>query len=144
MTNLAQNGVVAFLCENSALRIAQAVKEERPDLFDRLAMVRVPCAGKVDDLYLMRALENGACGVLIMGCHRESCRFLTGNIRAEKRTGRVAQILKELELDPGRVQMVHLAEGQKGRFVEAVENFYARLDPAGVQPASEGEGVEER
>jgi F420-non-reducing hydrogenase iron-sulfur subunit len=53
-------------------------------------IIRVPCTGKVDALYLLKALESGVDGVYVAGCMEGDCHFLKGNIRARKRVGYVS------------------------------------------------------
>ena len=65
-------------------------------------IIRVPCTGKVDALYLLKALEDGVDGVYVAGCEEGDCHFLKGNIRAKKRVGYVKSILKDLGINPWR------------------------------------------
>ena len=47
--------------------------------------VRVPCSGRVSPELVMRAFDQGADGVLVLGCHIGECHYDTGNHRAAKR-----------------------------------------------------------
>ncbi len=60
---------------------------------DNVRIVAIPCTGKMDVKFLLTALENGADGVMGVGCLEGECHYLTGNLRARKRVERVKEIL---------------------------------------------------
>ena len=115
--------VVAFCCENSAYQAAERLAAGGGCLPDGLHTVRVPCAGKVDELYVLRALEEGADGVLIVGCHTDSCRFLRGNIRARARLERVKKLLEEIGYPPECTAYASVAPHMSSSFRELVLEF---------------------
>ena len=59
----------------------------RMDYPTNVKIMRIPCTGKVDALYLLKALEDGVDGVYVAGCEVGDCHFLVGNLRARKRVG---------------------------------------------------------
>jgi len=138
--------LVVFLCENSAGLALEDVDCEFGEFLNKMQMIRVPCAGKIDELYMLRALENGADGVLILACHKENCNYLKGNIRAEKRTERIKEMLEEIDYSPLRVGCENLAPNQNKNLVEIIKQFtqgLKSLDPnPGVnQPGSDRKAV---
>jgi coenzyme F420-reducing hydrogenase delta subunit len=69
-------------------------------------LISLPCSGKADVLYILKAFETGADGVVVATCKRGECRYLEGNLRASKRTAAVESILEEIGLGRGRVLVV--------------------------------------
>jgi coenzyme F420-reducing hydrogenase delta subunit/Pyruvate/2-oxoacid:ferredoxin oxidoreductase delta subunit/thioredoxin reductase len=102
-------GVVAFACENSAWPAATAAGRARLACGTEVRLVRVPCAGRVDMRQVLGALEGGAARVVVLGCHPESCRYLTGSTRAARRLERMRALLKQAGFDPGRLAFGGLA-----------------------------------
>ena len=98
---------------------------------DNVRIVRVPCTGKVDVKFLLDAFENGADGVMVAGCLEGDCHFLTGNLRARKRVERTKEILKDIGIEPERVEMYNLSSGQGPRFAEIVTEFTERISGLG-------------
>jgi coenzyme F420-reducing hydrogenase delta subunit len=91
-----QNGsrkIAALCCENSALQAVEAAKDGLEELVE---IVRLPCSGKAEIGLVLQLLERWHRGVLILGCPRDSCKFLSGNRRAEKRALRIRGILREI------------------------------------------------
>jgi len=82
--------------------------------------VRVPCAGKVDPKLVLAALEKGAQRVLVLGCHPQSCRYLDGSSRAERRVRRLGAMLEKAGFDRRRVQFHGIASVEAKRFAEVV------------------------
>ena len=58
-------------------------------------IIRVPCTGRVDDVHLLKAFEQGVDGIYVAGCLEGECHFLRGNLRAKKRVGHVKRILAQ-------------------------------------------------
>ena len=86
----------------------------------KVSIVPVPCAGRVDPVHLLRALQAGAEKVLILGCHEQACKYIHGISRARARLERLRGQLVQLGLDPDCVQIGTLMATDAGRFVDFV------------------------
>ena len=69
--------IVAFCCDKSGYVAADMAGKLGMSLPESVEVIRVPCAGRIDALHLLQALENGTDGVLIFACHEENCQSLT-------------------------------------------------------------------
>ncbi len=105
-------------------------------------IIRVPCTGKVDVLYLLKALESGVDGVYVAGCMEGDCHFLKGNIRARKRVEYVKKLLVDLGINPERVAMYNLSAAQGPRFVEIAKEMTEKIAALGPSPIKTGRGSE--
>jgi len=114
----------------------------RLDYPPNVKIIRIPCTGKVDALYLLKALEDGVDGVYVAGCEEGDCHFLKGNIRAKKRVGYVKGILKDIGINPGRVEMYNLSAADGPRFVDIAREFTKRIKALGPSPIRTGKGSE--
>jgi coenzyme F420-reducing hydrogenase delta subunit/Pyruvate/2-oxoacid:ferredoxin oxidoreductase delta subunit len=110
--------LVAFCCENSAFDSARLASLIGLPLPNGLELVRVPCAGRVDVHYLLKALETGADGVMIIGCHHESCKSITGSSLAKKRIEMIRNALGDLGLEKERLFFEGCAPGMGWEFSE--------------------------
>jgi coenzyme F420-reducing hydrogenase delta subunit len=97
------------------------------DFVADLKLVPVPCSGKVDTLYLTKAFETGADGAAIVTCDAGECRYLEGNLRARKRAGAVEALLGEIGLGKGRVEVIHMSQGDMAGIVRQVRAFHSRV-----------------
>ncbi|RPJ64642.1 MAG: hydrogenase iron-sulfur subunit, partial [Alphaproteobacteria bacterium] len=70
--------------------------------------VSLPCSGKVNLLYLLKAIETGSDAVMLATCKFGECKFLQGNIRAEKRVEAVDEILYEAGLGRNHIRFLQL------------------------------------
>jgi coenzyme F420-reducing hydrogenase delta subunit len=105
-------------------------------------LIRVPCTGRVDDVHLLKAFEQGMDGVYVAGCLEGECHFLRGNLRAKKRVGHVKRILVALGINPERIQMYNLSAAMGGRFVEIAQEMTERVRALGPSPVKTGTGKE--
>jgi coenzyme F420-reducing hydrogenase delta subunit len=78
-----------------------------------LKTISLPCSGKVNLLYLLKAIETGAEGVMLVTCNTGECKYLQGNIRAKKRIEAVDDLLDETGYGRGCIKCVHLQDEHK-------------------------------
>jgi coenzyme F420-reducing hydrogenase delta subunit len=117
--------LVAFCCENSAFEAARLSALKGPALPEGLELVKVPCAGSVDLDYLLMAFDAGADGVMILGCHHESCKSVKGNTR---------EALGEVGLEKERVLFGSVAPGMSSEFVNIAEKMAQIVRDLGESP----------
>ncbi|MEJ2700945.1 MAG: hydrogenase iron-sulfur subunit [Sedimentisphaerales bacterium] len=114
-----------FYCANSV------GPEELVHFHDRLQgdsfkEVRLPCSGKVNIPYLVKAFEAGADGVVIVTCKQDECRRIEGNMRAQKRAQAVDSLLEEVGLGSGRIAVIQMTDGVD-QIIEDIEGFCAKV-----------------
>ena len=74
-------------------------------------------------MFILRAFQRGADGVIMCGCHPGDCHYTTGNYYARRRMTLLFSMLDYLGIEKGRtrVEWVSAAEGQK--FAETMNSF---------------------
>ena len=94
-------------------------------------IIRVPCSCRVNPLFILRAFQRGADGVIVCGCHPGDCHYTTGNYYARRRMTLLFSMLDYLGIEKGRtrVEWVSAAEGQK--FAETMNSFVATIRSLG-------------
>jgi coenzyme F420-reducing hydrogenase delta subunit len=90
---------------------------------DQVKMVSLPCSGKVNLLYLLKAFEKGADGVLLVTCEHSACKFLEGNLRAGKRAAAVDGLLKEIGLRENRMRVIQKNEPDVRQITAAMDQL---------------------
>ena len=125
--------LIAFLCNWCSYAGADLAGISRFQYPPNIRVIRVPCSGRVDPLFILKSLQHGADGVLVSGCHPGDCHYLTGNYYARRKFIVLKRLLDYVGLEEDRVQFswVSAAEGEKfSRVVaDAVEKIKA-LGPA--------------
>ncbi len=94
---------------------------------EEIKVIPLPCSGKIDILYLTKAFETGADGVVVVTCKEGDCRYLEGNLRAQRRVEAVDALLEEIGLGRGRMVMIRMGEGGVEQVKREVEDFRNRI-----------------
>lgn len=122
--------IIAFLCSWCSYTGADTAGIARIKSPANIRAVRVPCSGRVSPELIMRAFDQGADGVLILGCHIGECHYDTGNHRAAKRLPILKSLMTFAGLELGRIRLdwVSASEGERfskiaGEFTEAVRSL---------------------
>jgi F420-non-reducing hydrogenase iron-sulfur subunit len=121
--------IVAFCCENSALKAAESLSD--PEALAAVELVRLPCTGKSETGLLLACLERGHPGVLVLGCPADNCKFLVGSTRANKRVQTTRRLLKEAGLSEERVRMEFVSSVDGHRLARIVRDMQERLGVGG-------------
>ena len=117
--------IVAFCCENSALKAAEALSD--PAVLEAVELVRLPCTGKAEVGLVLKCLEEGHPGVLVLGCPVDNCKFLIGSTRARKRLEYARGLLKEAGLAEERVRMDFVSSVDSHRLARIVGDMREQL-----------------
>jgi coenzyme F420-reducing hydrogenase delta subunit len=94
---------------------------------DTIKTISLPCSGKVDVPYLIKAFETGADGVAIVTCPKNECRHFEGNLRANKRAEAVESLLEEIGLPAGRMAVFECGQQSVGQVIGEIKQFIDRV-----------------
>ncbi len=97
--------IVAFLCNWCSYAGADLAGTSRVNYPSNIQIIRVMCSGRVNPLYVMNALQQGADGVLVSGCHPGDCHYMEGNYYARRRLGMLKDLMEFVGVDPKRFHM---------------------------------------
>ncbi len=101
---------------------------------ENVRLTRVPCTGKLEVATMLKAFEDGADGVYVVGCPTDGCHNVEGSQRAAKRVAAVREALQELDVEPERAKMYHLPRGLHPEFVDAAREMNQRIEKIGPSP----------
>ncbi len=125
--------IVSFCCHYCSYGAADLAGTSKMSYPINVEIIRVPCSGRVDPLHVLRAFEEGADGVMVTGCLKDQCHFVSGNIYAEKRMQKLAKELEAIGLG-GRLVFELMSAGMASKWVETASSFYDRILKLGPNP----------
>ena len=106
--------IVGFLCNWCSYRAADLAGTSRFGYPATLRDIRIMCTGRLDPTFVIKALREGADGVLVMGCHPGQCHYEAGNYKAMRRMGLLRRTLAQFGVHPDRVRLGR-SWGYRGR-----------------------------
>ena len=124
--------IIGFLCNWCSYRAADLAGTSRFGYPATLRDIRIMCTGRLDPTFVIKALRDGADGVLVMGCHPGQCHYQEGNYKAMRRMALLRRTLVQLGVHPDRVQLGWASAAQGTLFTEKVAQMtetIARLGP---------------
>ena len=126
--------IIAFCCSNCASSAAQISHAMDKTLPENVKIVQVPCTGRVEVLHLLKPFEEGADGVYVGGCQEDSCQYIKGILKAEKRVEKAREILVDLDIEPERIDVFSLSAARGQEFVEIACEMVDRIKAMGPLP----------
>ena len=131
--------IVAFLCNWCGYAGADLAGVSRFQYPPSIKIIRVMCSGRVDPVFILKAFENGADGVLVCGCHINDCHYISGNLQAEKRVGKTKELMNAVGLNPDRLQLEWVSASEGSKFAKVVNDFTELLKQLGPIEVKNGE-----
>jgi len=113
--------IVAFLCNWCSYAGADLAGISRLQYPPNVRIIRVPCSGRLDPFYIIKALQRGADGVLVSGCHPGDCHYISGNLVARRKFALCKELLQYAGIEPERVQFTWVSASEGGRFASVIE-----------------------
>ena len=126
--------VVALCCHYCAYSAADLAGSMRLEYSPNVRIIRILCTGKIDTLHILRAFEDGADAVYVAGCEEGSCHFLEGNLRAKKKVVQAKKLLKEVGIEPERLEMFNISASNSVLFARAADEMTERARQLGPNP----------
>ena len=123
--------IVAFVCNWCTYAGADLAGTSRLLYAPNVRIIKLPCTGRIDAHFVLKAFEGGADAVLISGCHPGDCHYTSGNYHARRRWAVFHKLLDFTGIDPGRLHFswVSAAEGRK--FAALIDDITAQVRAAG-------------
>ena len=123
--------IVAFCCNWCSYAGADLAGSGRLSYPADIKIIRVPCSCRVNPMFILRAFERGADGVILCGCHPGDCHYTSGNYYARRRMTMLFSMLDYLgiERERTRVEWVSAAEGAK--FAKTMNEFAETITKLG-------------
>ncbi len=99
------SGIRIYFCRNMAGSTQAQTSLAKLGSMADVHLQSVPCSGKIDPRYVLKAFESGASAVCVLACCQGHCKRMEGNLRALRRVGAVRELLAEAGLDADSVQV---------------------------------------
>jgi F420-non-reducing hydrogenase iron-sulfur subunit len=115
--------IVAFICNWCTYTGADLAGTSRMKYPPYVRVIKIPCTGRFDPLFMIKAFERGADGVLVSGCHPGDCHYTAGNYNARRKYTVFKSLLETLGIDMDRVWFSWISASEGGKWVETIRKF---------------------
>ncbi len=131
MTKKSKAKITLFHCINAYTEEPSVIS---PDY--ELNIVKMPCSGMTTEVFILKAFESGADAVVILVCPVNTCRYMEGNLRAEKRVTWTKKILDEIGVGGKRLSLHNVKSGDSDTVNQIIEETLSVITELGPNPAA--------
>jgi len=110
--------IAAFLCNWCSYAGADLAGVSRIQYPPNVRVIRVPCSGRINPLFIVKALQSGMDGVLVSGCHPGDCHYISGNLYARRKFALMKNLLDYVGIEPDRVHFSWVSAAEGIRFAQ--------------------------
>ena len=126
--------ILVFTCNWCSYAGADLAGTSRLQHPPNARLVRTMCSGRIDPVFVLEALRDGADGVIITGCHPGDCHYVKGYFRAEKRFNFLKMALKQLGVEEDRVRLAWVSAGEGEKFSLLIKDMTDKVRELGPNP----------
>ena len=119
--------ITAFVCNWCTYTGADLAGTSRLQMSSNVRVIRLPCTGRIDPLFIIRAFERGADGVIVSGCHPNDCHYNAGNFHARRRFAIFREIASFMGIDPKRITFSWVSASEGGKWRDVVNDTTERV-----------------
>ena len=123
--------IIAFCCNWCSYAAADLAGSSRLQYPPNVRIIRVMCSGMVHPEFILEALNKGADGVMIMGCHLGECHYLDGNHITMARLDMIVELLEDFGFESERLSVTWLSSTEPDKFVKAITEMTERVKELG-------------
>lgn len=115
--------IIVFACNWCSYAGADTAGVARIQHQPHFRIIRVMCSGRIHPVFVLRAFEKGADGVLVTGCHPGDCHYAFGNEQAIKQFEKTREVVRMLGLGEARLRLEWISSAEGQRFASVVDEF---------------------
>ena len=130
--------IVGFLCNWCSYTGADLAGTSRIHYAPNVRIIRVMCSARIDPTFVLKALHDGADGVLICGCHPGDCHYSEGNYKTMRRYPLLKRLLADYGIEDERVRLEWVSASEGQRFADIVNDMTERVRALGPSPVKAG------
>ncbi|MBN2178903.1 MAG: hydrogenase iron-sulfur subunit [Deltaproteobacteria bacterium] len=123
--------IIAFVCNWCTYAGADLAGISRLQYPPNVRLVRLPCSGRVNPFYVVKALQEGADGVLVSGCHPGECHYITGNLSARRKFSMLKNFLSYVGIEPDRTLFTWVSASEGEKFAHVVKGVTEKVKALG-------------
>jgi len=123
--------IVAFLCNWCSYTGADLAGTSRMKYNSNVRVIRVMCSGRIGPTFVLKALREGADGVLICGCHPGDCHYHEGNYKCLRRFHLIQKYVSQMGMNKDRIRLEWISASEGKEFAELVNDFSAKIKKIG-------------
>jgi coenzyme F420-reducing hydrogenase delta subunit len=123
--------IVAFCCNWCSYAGADLSGTNRLNYPTNVKIIRVPCSCRVNPMFILRAFQKGADGVILCGCHPGDCHYTYGNYFTRRRITLLYSMLDFLGIERNRTRLEWVSAAEGAKFAATMEQFTADVKALG-------------
>jgi len=123
--------IIGFTCNWCSYRAADLAGMSRKKYPPNVRLIRLMCSGRLDPAFVLKALQGGADGVLITGCHPGECHYLEQNYKALRRYTLLKRMLAQFGVEPERVKLIWASAAEGVRLAEEISKMVEEVRALG-------------
>jgi len=123
--------ITAFVCNWCTYTGADLAGTSRLHMASNVRIIRLPCTGRIDHMFIVKAFERGADGVIVSGCHPADCHYTAGNYHARRRWILFRELLDTLGIEMDRIHFSWISAAEGKKFQQVVSEITAKTRQMG-------------
>jgi F420-non-reducing hydrogenase iron-sulfur subunit len=123
--------IIAYCCNWCSYAGADLAGTSRIQYPTNARILRVNCTGRINIEFILAALDMGADGVLVSGCHPGDCHYTSGNLKLRARWTLMKKAIEQAGVDSRRVRLQWASASEAQIFADGVRELTEQVRELG-------------
>lgn len=123
--------IIAFCCNWCSYAGSDLAGVSRLEYPANIKIIRVPCSGRVDPAFVIKAFQEGADGVIVAGCHPGDCHYTSGNLFARRKMLVLKELLSNNGIERERLILSWVSASESAKFASLAKDTVETIKKLG-------------
>lgn len=123
--------ILAFVCNWCAYGSTESAGVTKQNYPSNVKMVRVTCSARVERDLILEAIQNRIDGIIVLACNIGNCHYMDGNKRAKIRVESTARFVRNIGVNPDRIQFQEIRASEADKLAEKLTDFVEKIKELG-------------
>jgi coenzyme F420-reducing hydrogenase delta subunit len=119
--------IIDFICNWCTITSEELAGASEVKMGSRVRAVRLSCSSRIDPLFIVKAFENGADGVIVGGCPISDCHYSPGEDHARKLFSVLHDLLAIQGVEEERVTFSPVSASDGDKWQEVVRQTTEKI-----------------
>jgi F420-non-reducing hydrogenase iron-sulfur subunit len=123
--------IIGFLCNWCSYAGADKAGVSQKTYPANVHVIKVMCSGRVDPQFVLKSFQEGADGVMILGCHPGDCHYKEGNYRALQRNKILLELVEQFGIEKERLYFDFVSASEGDKFIKVISEMVTKVKALG-------------
>ncbi len=123
--------ILAFVCNWCAYGASESAGVTGHEYPTTIKIIKVLCSSRVDRAMILKAIQDGVDGIIVVACNIGNCHYMSGNSFAKERIEATTSLLGNIGVDEKRIKFQEMRASEGNKLAQILTEFSENIKNLG-------------